>query len=84
MSLCLQTHLTVWPKYQDKVEATMRSLKDQYGRRIEAQIMDRSSSGRKYALLEAVPVDIELLKKRPADRIPMAKVLCNDDESTSS
>lgn len=73
-------HLTVWPKFQDAAEATMRHLHDCGGRPINATVMERSCSGRTYALLEAVPVDEELLKRRPAQRVPMAKVLCNGDE----
>mmetsp|Transcript_5078 Transcript_5078/g.15338 ORF Transcript_5078/g.15338 Transcript_5078/m.15338 type:complete len:244 (-) Transcript_5078:307-1038(-) len=79
-----KTHITVWPQFQDAAEAAMRSLRDPHGRPIEAIVMDRSMSGRNYALLEAAPIDENDLRRRPAERVPMAKVLCNEETKDDS
>lgn len=62
--------ITVMPDFQDAVEATVRDT-------VYAQVMDRSNSGRKHALLEAQPISADFILKRPYERVPIAKVLCN-------
>lgn len=65
--------ITIVPDFQDAVEATVRGS-------VHAHVMERSNSGRKHALLEAQPISADAILKRPYERVPMAKVLCNPPE----
>lgn len=81
----VKVHLTVWPKFQDAAEQAMRNLADENGTPIRANVMDRTTSGRTYSLLEAVPIDEETINKLPGGvYVPMAKVVSNTSISSSA